>query len=71
MLKRPALKTAIDFYWLSSFYAGAGDKEKGVATLQKSLELGYRDFAAIGANPAFDSVRKDARFQQMLARYAK
>src|SRR5271157_3857083 len=71
MLKRPALKTANDFYWLSSFYAGNGDKEKALATLQKSLELGYRDFPAINANAGFSSLRNDPRFQQLLRRSSK
>jgi eukaryotic-like serine/threonine-protein kinase len=71
MLKRSPLKTALDFYWLSASYAGNGEKEKALANLQKALELGYKDFAAIKANPAFDWVRGDARFQEMVKRYSK
>jgi tetratricopeptide (TPR) repeat protein len=71
MLKRSPLKTALDFYWLSASYAGNGEKEKALAALQKSLELGYRDFAAINANPAFDSMRGEGRFQEMVKRYSK
>ena len=56
MLHGRVMKTSIDFYWLSSFYAGNGDKEKALVTLQKSFELGFRDFAAIDANPAFSSL---------------
>jgi len=70
-LKRAPIKSANDFYWLSSFYAGNGDRDKAVAELQKALDLGYRDFAAINANPAFASVRDDPRFQQLLRRSAK
>ena len=64
MLKRES-KTALEFYWLSYFYAGKGDKEKALATLQKSLNLGYRDLPSIKENPAFDSLRNDARFKQL------
>jgi eukaryotic-like serine/threonine-protein kinase len=64
-------KTAIQFYWLSSFYASSGDKAKALTTLQKSLDLGFRDFAAINANPAFSSLRDDPRFQQLLHRSSK
>ncbi|HXR33013.1 MAG TPA: protein kinase [Verrucomicrobiae bacterium] len=71
MLKRPVLKTAVDFYWLSSFYAGNGDKEKALATLQKSLDLGFRDYPAINANPGFASLHDDPRFQQLLRRFSK
>jgi TolB-like protein/Tfp pilus assembly protein PilF len=71
LLKRYTLKTALDFYWLSVSYASNGEKEKALAALQKSLELGYRDFTALEANPAFDSVRGEARFQEMLKKYGK
>jgi serine/threonine protein kinase len=71
MLKGRKLRTSNDLYWLSSFYAGNGDKEKAIATLQKSFELGYRDFPAINANPAFASLRNDSRFQQLLRRDSK
>jgi tetratricopeptide (TPR) repeat protein len=71
MLKRGAPKTAVQLYWLSFFYAGSGDKEKALATLQKSLDLGFRDFPAIDANPAFASLRDDPRFQQLLRRFSK
>jgi len=71
MLKPGQPNTSITFYWLSSFYAGSGDKEKALATLQKSFDLGYRDFAAINANPAFSSLRDDPRFRQLRGRFSK
>ena len=71
MLKQGESKTANDLYWLSSFYAGNGDKEKALAALQKSFDLSFRDFAAINANPAFFSLRDDPRFQQLLHRFSK
>jgi hypothetical protein len=71
MLKRGVPKTAIHLYWLSSFYAGSGDKVKALTTLQKSLDLGFRDFAAVNANPAFSSLRDDPRFQQLLRSFSK
>jgi eukaryotic-like serine/threonine-protein kinase len=64
-------KTSLDFYWLGSFYAGSGDKEKALASLQKSFALGYADFPAINANPAFSSLRSDPRFQQLLRHPSK
>jgi hypothetical protein len=60
-----------NLYWLSSFYAGSGDKEKALATLQKSFDLGYRDFPAINANSAFSSLRVDPRFQHLLHRFSQ
>jgi tetratricopeptide (TPR) repeat protein len=71
MLKRGEPKTSLDWYWLSSFYSGSGDKEKALAALQESIDLGFRDSAAINANPAFSSIREDPRFQQLLRRFSK
>ena len=67
ILKNGASKSNINSYWLSSYYAGKGDKEKALATLRESFELGFRDFAALDANPAFSSLRGDARFTELAA----
>ena len=71
ILKEGAPKTAIELYWLGSFYAGSGDKEKALAAMQKSFDLGFRDYAAIDANPAFSSLRNDPRFKPLLRRFSK
>jgi serine/threonine protein kinase/tetratricopeptide (TPR) repeat protein len=71
MQKRGVPKSMIDTYWLSSFYAGNGDKVKALATLQKAFELGFRDFAAVQANPAFASLLNDPRYQQILNSFSK
>jgi serine/threonine protein kinase/Tfp pilus assembly protein PilF len=71
MLKHGEPKTSIQLYWLSSFYAGRGDKVKALTTLQKSFDLGFHDFPAIDANPAFSSIRDDPSFQQLLHRFSK
>jgi TolB-like protein len=71
ILKRGPPKSMMDTYWLSSFYAGSGDKEKALATLQKAFDTGFRDFAAVNADPAFASLRGDERFQQILRRFSK
>lgn len=69
LLKNGQEKNAIGSYFLSAAYAAKGDKEKALATLQKTFELGYRDFAAIQASPYFASLRSDSRFQQLVRRY--
>ncbi len=72
MLKRGETLTAsTDNYWLSTYYAGAGDKQQALARLQKSFELGFRDFAALDAMPAFSALRNEPRFQQLLRQYGK
>jgi TolB-like protein/tRNA A-37 threonylcarbamoyl transferase component Bud32/thioredoxin-like negative regulator of GroEL len=68
--KQPA-KAVINLFWLSSAYAGRGDKEKALGTLQKALAAGFRDFAAIDASPHFSSLRSDLRFQQLISRYRR
>jgi serine/threonine protein kinase/Tfp pilus assembly protein PilF len=62
-------KEAINSYFLSAAYAGRGDKEKALATLQRTLNFGYRDFAAIQASPNFASLRDDPRFRELIRRY--
>jgi len=69
ILKRGADKDMMSTYWLSTYYAGAGDKEKALSSLQKSFELGFRDFAAIDAAREFASLHSDPKFQQLLAKY--
>ena len=64
-------QTALLRFVASSIYAGLGQKEKSLAELQKSLEEGYRDFAAIDACSRFAALRSDPRFQQLLSRYRK
>jgi serine/threonine protein kinase/tetratricopeptide (TPR) repeat protein len=71
ILKRGAPKSMIDAYWLSSFYAGNGEKEKALATLQRAVNSGFRDSATINADPAFHSLRGDARFEQILKQLTK
>ncbi len=58
--------TPIHHYLLSVAHAGKGEKEKALMELQVAINGGYRDSAAINANPHFDSLRSDPRFQKML-----
>jgi eukaryotic-like serine/threonine-protein kinase len=67
ILKNGVSKSMINNYWLSSYYAGTGEKEKALSTLQKSVQFGFRDFAALEANPAFNSLRTDPRFAALVA----
>jgi tetratricopeptide (TPR) repeat protein len=68
ILKNGTSKSSINTYWLSSYYAGKGEKEKALATLRESFDLGFRDFAALNANPAFSSLRSDSRFIALIAK---
>ena len=64
-------KTALAYYWMSAAYAGKGDKEKALASLQESFKLGFGDFAALDASPYFASLREDPRYKQLVLQYRK
>ena len=66
-----ASHTAMDQYWISSAYAGKGDKEKALAALQNSFKLGFGDFGALDASPYFKSLRDDPRYRQLVQQYRK
>jgi tetratricopeptide (TPR) repeat protein len=71
LLKPSQFNQAISNYFLSASYAAKGDRQKALAALQKTFDLGYRDFAAIEGSPYFASLRSDPRFQQLIHRYQK
>jgi serine/threonine protein kinase/Tfp pilus assembly protein PilF len=58
--------TPTHHFQLGLAYAGRGDKEKALLDLQKAIDLGYRDSAAIKSSPQFDSLRTDPRFEKLL-----
>jgi hypothetical protein len=58
-------------FWASSAYAAQGDKEKALATLQKALDAGFRDFGALDASPYFSSLRSDPHYQQLIQHYRR
>jgi len=64
-------KTALAYYWMTAAYAGKGDKEKALASLQESFKLGFGDFAALDASPYFASLREDPRYKQLVQQYRK
>jgi adenylate cyclase len=64
-------KTPLNFYFLASAYSAKGENEKALATLRKSIDAGYRDFAAIDASPYFSSLRNDSRFRELIQRCRK
>ena len=64
-------KTAMDHYWLSAAYAGKGNREKALASLQASLKLGYGDFVTLDTSPYFASLRDDPRYKQLIQQYRK
>lgn len=54
------------FYNLAWAYNAKGDKKKALKALQTAVEKGFKDHAAISANSAFDSLRNDPTYLQLI-----
>ncbi len=70
-MMKSAQPAAINYFWISAAYAGKGDKEKALANLQKTLEMGFRDFDSLDSSPYFAALRGDARYEALVRRYKK
>jgi non-specific serine/threonine protein kinase len=64
-----ALDTAMPLFYLASIHAAAGRADESLKLLEKSFELGFRDFPGLEASPYFDSLRDDPRYSEMTRRY--
>jgi tetratricopeptide (TPR) repeat protein len=56
------------FFYLAWAYAANGDKKKSLQFLKTAVEKGFSDAAMIKSNKAFDSIRDDPEYQQIMAR---
>jgi tetratricopeptide (TPR) repeat protein len=76
-IKRFKLATEINpdrsgaFFYLASAYAANGDKKKALEFLSKAVEKGFSDAAMIAATKAFDFIRNDPEYQQIMGRLKK
>jgi tetratricopeptide (TPR) repeat protein len=68
-INKQHVNAAINLFWRGAVYAAPGDSEKALATMQKTFQAGFRDFAAIDSSPYFAQVRSDQRFQKLMERY--
>jgi len=59
------------FFYLAWAYAANRDKKKSLQSLNTAVEKGFSDAAMITANKAFDSLRNDPEYQQIMARMRK
>jgi len=59
------------FFYLAWAYAANRDKTKSLQSLNTAVEKGFSDAAMITANKAFDSLRNDPEYQQIMARLKK
>jgi predicted esterase len=54
------------FYSLSWAYAAKGDKKKALKALQTAVDKGFKDYVAVTANSAFESLRNDPVYLQLI-----
>jgi len=56
------------FYYLASAYALSREKKKSLQALKDAVEKGFSDLDALANNKAFDSVRNEPAYQQIIQR---
>ena len=54
------------FFYLAWAYAAKGDKKQALRALQTAVDKGFSDLAAIESNKAFDSIREDAQYREII-----
>ncbi len=54
-------------YLVAKLYAKQGDSDRSLNYLRRCLEEGYKGIADVYKDPEFTSLRKDARFDQLMA----
>jgi predicted esterase len=59
------------FFYLAWAYAANREKKKSLQFLNTAVEKGFSDAAMITTNKAFDSIRSDPEYQQIMARLVK
>jgi hypothetical protein len=76
-IKRFKLATEVNpdrpgaFFYLAWAYAANRDKKKSLQSLNTAVEKGFSDAAMITTNKAFDSIRNDPEYQQIIGRIRK
>jgi tetratricopeptide (TPR) repeat protein len=54
------------FYSLALAYGAKGEKKKSLKALETAVDKGFKDHAAVSANSAFDSIRNDPAYLQLI-----
>jgi len=58
------------FYYLAVAYASNSEKKKSLAALKTALEKGFTDVDTIKTNPAFESLRNEPAYQEVIKKAA-
>jgi TolB-like protein/DNA-binding winged helix-turn-helix (wHTH) protein/tetratricopeptide (TPR) repeat protein len=61
-------KAYVSSYGIAEIYAGLGDKENALASLQRAYRERASELVFLGIEGAFDSLRDDVRFQDLVKR---
>lgn len=54
------------FFYLASAYAAKGDKKQALRALHTAVDNGFSDLSAIEGNQAFDSIRGDVQYREII-----
>ena len=54
--------------WRASYYAWLGEKDLAIEWLTKAIDERYHGVAFTNVSPAYDPLRDDPRFQDLLRR---
>jgi dienelactone hydrolase len=58
------------FYELAAAHAANSDKKRSLAALRKAFELGFKDADTMKREPAFDALRGEAEYKQLVEEYS-
>ena len=56
----------ITVYWVASYYAMAGDKDKAFRWLERGIAIGNRNHRWFKVDPNFEHLRSDPRYVEIL-----
>jgi len=59
------------FSYLAWAYAASGDKKQSLQSLSTAIDKGFSDLVAISNNKAFDAIRNDPQYQQIVGKLKK
>jgi hypothetical protein len=67
-MQQAIVKDIADYCDLAIAYTLAGDKEKALETLELASRKHSPSLTELNVEPAYDSIRNDPRFQQLVAK---
>ena len=62
------LHLSVDLAMFAQNAVLAGDKELAIERMRQAVDAGWRDYYSVSNDPRWQSLRDDARFQELMAR---